>query len=127
MSTTPEPGLRGQRGARTAFRLIGVVLLVIALVMLGLGLQSFFSGFSDDATGFPSRFWMAFVGLLLLAPAGWCLQAGFVGVASRYVAGETAPVLKDSAAYLSDGQGVLGVGRTVDDAAPASGSAAGPY
>jgi hypothetical protein len=119
MSTTPEPGLRGQRGARTAFRVIGAVLLVVALVMLGLGLQSFFAGFSNEATGFPSRFWMAFVGVLLLGPAGWCLQAGFVGAASRYVAGETTPVIKDSAAYLTDGQGILGVGRTVDDAAPA--------
>jgi hypothetical protein len=55
--------------------------------------------------------------LLVVGPAGWCLQAGFLGAASRYVAGETTPVVKDSAAYLSDGEGFLGVGRTVDDAA----------
>ena len=60
--------------------------------------------------------------LLLLGPAGWCLQAGFLGAASRYVAGETTPVIKDSAAYLTDGEGILGVGRTVDDAQePATG------
>src|SRR3954451_11506195 len=125
MSTTPNPGLQRQRGARLAFRVIGLLLLVVALVLLGLGLQSFFSGFSDEGDGFPSRVWMAFVGVLLLGPAGWCLQAGFVGTASRYVAGETTPVVKDSAAYLTDGQGILGVGRTVDDAATQQ--APGPF
>jgi hypothetical protein len=34
------------------------------------------------------------------------------------------PVLKDSAAYLTDGKGVLGIGRTDDDAVAAS---AGPF
>jgi|SRR3954452_3848865 hypothetical protein len=125
MSTTPNPGLHTQRGTCMAFRVLGLVLLVVALVFLGLGLQSFFSGFGDPDADFPSRFWMAFVGVLLLGPAGWCLQAGFVGVASRYVAGETTPVLKDSAAYLSDGEGILGVGRTVDDARAPS-AATGP-
>ena len=52
---------------------------------------------------------------------GVCLQAGFIGAAARYGAGETAPVLRDTASYLTDGQGLLGVGRTVDDR-PASAS-----
>lgn len=126
MSTTQTPGLRGQDGMRIVFRIVGVVLLVAGLVFLGLGLQSFFAAFGNDDAGFPSRFWMAFVGILLLGPARWCLQAGFVGAASRYVAGETMPTVKDSAAYLSDGEGILGVGRTVDAATPAT-AAAGPY
>lgn len=117
MSTTSTPGLRGQGSWRLAFRVAGVILLVVALAFLGLGLQSFFSGFGDPEGGFPSRFWMAFVGILMLGPAGWCLQAGFVGAAARYVAGETTPVVKDSASYLTDGEGIIGVGRTIDDAA----------
>ena len=44
--------------------------------------------------------------------------------ASRFVAGETMPVVKDSASYLTDGEGVLGVGRTVDDGDQA---ATGPF
>ena len=40
------------------------------------------------------------------------LQWGFLGAAARYGAGETMPVVKDSATYLSDGEGILGVGRT---------------
>jgi hypothetical protein len=105
----------------------GIVLLVVALGFLAVGLQDFFS--SADSFDGPHKFWMVFVGILGLAVAGWCLQAGFMGAASRYVAGETAPVVKDSAAYLSDGEGILGVGRTVDDTADARSatSAAGPY
>lgn len=121
MSTTPPPGLRGQSSARTTFRVVGLVLLVVALGLLGAGLADFFSSMNSQSMEGPHDFWMVFVGILMLGPAGWCLQAGFLGTASRYVAGETMPVVKDSAAYLSDGQGVLGVGRTVDDAVPASG------
>jgi hypothetical protein len=96
---------------------IGVVLLVAALGLLGVGLADFF-GSMNSFEG-PHRFWMVMVGILMLGPAGWCLQAGFMGVAARYVAGETMPTVKASAAYLTDGEGILGVGRTVDDAAGA--------
>src|SRR4051795_12503973 len=125
MSTTQStpPGIRGQRSTRIAFRVVGLLLLVVALGLLAVGLQNLFS--TGDSFDGPDKFWMVFVGVLLLGPAGWCLQAGFVGVASRYVAGETTPVLKDSAAYLSDGEGILGVGRTVDDARAPS-AATGP-
>jgi hypothetical protein len=122
MSTPQAPGFRGQRPTRIAVRAVGLVLLVVALVFLAIGLQDFFS--SSDSFEGPHRFAMVLVGILMLGPAGWCLQAGFLGAASRYVAGETMPVVKDSAAYLSDGQGVLGVGRTVGAAPP--GPARGP-
>src|SRR4051795_3640336 len=126
MSTTQStpPGIRGQRSTRIAFRVVGLLLLVVALGLLAVGLQNLFS--TGDSFDGPDKFWMVFVGILMLGPAGWCLQAGFVGTASRYVAGETTPVVKDSAAYLTDGQGFLGVGRTVDDAAPAM-AATGPF
>jgi hypothetical protein len=45
----------------------------------------------------PSKFWMAFVGLPLIAVGGWFLQAGFVGAASRFVASETAPAVRTTA------------------------------
>jgi|SRR3954451_1396227 len=117
MSTTQStpPGIRGQRSTRIAFRVVGLVLLVVALGLLAVGLQNLFS--TGDSFEGPDKFWMVLVGILLLGPAGWCLQAGFLGAASRYVAGETTPTIKDSAAYLTDGRGLLGVGRTVDDAA----------
>jgi hypothetical protein len=108
------PGLRGQRVTRNVFRVVGLVALVVALGFMAVGLQDFFAS-ADSHT-----FWMIFVGIFGLAIAGWCLQAGFMGAASRYVAGETAPVIQDSAAFLTDGQGILGVGRTVDDVPPPS-------
>jgi hypothetical protein len=111
-----QPGFTRQQSARTAFRVAGVVLLFVALGFLANGLADFFS--SADTLDGPHKFWMIFVGILLLGPAGWCLQAGFMGAASRYVAGETMPVVKDSASYLTDGQGFLGVGRT--DSTPAT-------
>ena len=45
---------------------------------------------------------------------------------TRLAIGGAVPVVKDSAAYLTDGQGLLGVGRTVDDR-PAEQTATGPY
>lgn len=124
-STQPtSPGVPGQQGARMTFRVVGPLLLVAALGLLAVGLQDLFS--TGDSFEGPHRFWMVFVGILMLGPAGWCLQAGFLGAASRFVAGETTPVIKESAAYLSDGWCILGVGRTVDDGDQAS-SATGPF
>jgi hypothetical protein len=112
MSSMP-PGVSGQATARLWFRVGGLVLLLVALLLLGSGLADLFS--RGDPFESPHHVWMLFVGVLLLAPAGWCLQAGFMGAATRYAAGETMPLVKDSAAYLSDGQGIVGVGRTVDE------------
>jgi ribosomal protein L40E len=122
MSTTQQPpGLRGQRTARTVFRVVGVITLVVAVTFLVIGLKDFF-GSADSFEG-PHKFWMVFVGIFGLAIAGWCLQAGFMGAAARYAAGETVPTLKDSASYLTDGEGVLGIGRTVDDGPAATATA----
>jgi zinc-ribbon domain len=122
MSTSRPPGIRGQAAARTTFRVVGVVLLVVAVGFLAVGLADFFG--SMDSFDGPHRFWMVFVGIFGLAVAGWCLQAGYMGAAPRYAAGEATPVVKDSAAYLTDGEGILGIGRTVDDAEQ---GAAGPF
>jgi hypothetical protein len=126
MSTVQQqqPGLRGQRAARTIFRVVGIAVLVVAVTFLVIGLRDFFA--SSDSFEGPDRFWMVFVGIFGLAIAGWCLQAGFMGAVARYAAGETMPTVKDSAAYLTDGEGVLGIGRTVDDTAALPGAAIGP-
>jgi hypothetical protein len=107
------PGIRGQRVARNVFRVVGLVVLVAAVTFLVVGLRDFFA--SEDSFDGPHKFWMVFVGIFGLAIAGWCLQAGFLGAATRYAAGETMSTVKDSATYLTDGEGLLGVGRTVDD------------
>ena len=110
---TATPGLARQTQYRTTFRVLGGVVLVVGIVTFGYGITSVF-GSEDVPSGAQIA---AFMGGLLVVGIGlMLLQLGFVGAAARYGAGETMPVVKDSAAYLSDGEGILGVGRT-----------AGPY
>jgi len=120
MSNVPNPGLRNQPQFRNAFRVAGIILVGIGGTLVAIGFYTLFRLMTDDSfsqDGPPKQFFLAFVGMPILALGSWMMQAGFMGVAARYAAGEGAPVLKDSAAYLSDGQGILGVGRTVDDPA----------
>jgi len=112
MSNVPSPGLRGQERYRNAFRVAALVFGGITLWAGYVGLHALFTDpFAEGA-----KPWMMFIAIFGLFVTGVCAQAGFIGVASRYVAGESVPVLKDSVAYLTDGEGLLGVGRTVDDA-----------
>jgi hypothetical protein len=124
MST--NPGFARQSRYRTAFRALGAVVLVVGILVFGYGIRSVF-GSAD----FPPAGWkiVCFIGGLPVIGVGlMLLQAGFLGAAARYGAGETMPVVKDSASYLSDGQGILGVGRTADGAARSSASGgSGPY
>ncbi len=124
MSTTPGPGLRNQAGARTFFRVLGIVLTPVGVVVFVWGLTKVFgdTGFEGPE---PSHI-VAFIGGLPLIGFGlMALNVGFLGAAARYGAGETMPVVRDSASYLTDGEGILGVGRTVDDG-PRS-TVTGPY
>lgn len=119
----PNPGFRNQPVARTAFRVLGVLVVLVALGLMTVAGMEFFSleGFDQ-----PTRFWMFFVGIPLLAVGGWLLQAGFMGAGARYAAGELGPVAKDTAHYLTDGKGLLGVGATTSGATTAA-LATGPY
>jgi hypothetical protein len=114
---TPQPGLRNQAGVRTALRAGGALLLVAALGLVVTGGVEFFTLQDFEE---PHRFWMIMVGVPTLGIGLMMLQAGFAGAGARYAAGEYAPVAKDTAAYLSDGKGILGVGAT-------GGTVAGPY
>jgi zinc ribbon protein len=119
MSNVPSPGLRNQPQLRGTFRIAGAILTPLGLALFVIGFMSLISAsddpFAGDSFGPPKTVFLMFLGLPVVAVGAWCLQAGFMGVAARYAAGEGAPVIKDSAAYLTDGQGILGVGRTVDD------------
>jgi hypothetical protein len=110
MSHVPHPGLRNQAGLRTFFRIAGPLVLAASFVLAAIALVDFFT-----ATFMPTKFWMFFLAVPLFGLGGWLTQAGYAGVAARYASGELAPVAKDSAAYLTDGEGLLGIGRTVDD------------
>ena len=123
MSTLPDPGLARQRATRIALRVIGAVLVGIGLLVgvpAGLDLvDAMGSDFAEDpGGGLVGR--LALAGFSFVIGLGF-LNAGFVGTRSRYVAGEVAPVVRDSASYLSQGRGIMNVGRT------RASSATGPY
>jgi hypothetical protein len=100
--TRPDPSLRQQSGVRTFLRIGGPILLVIGGLMTIAAFASFFTAFGTGSM--PQNFWMGFVGLPLLA-IGWAMtQAGYLGPASRYVAGEVTDTVVDTL-------GALGVGR----------------
>lgn len=90
----PGPGLPNQAGARTAFRVLGVLLVGAGLVCVVVAGIDFFR--AAAAFGEPTKFWLFFVGLPLLAVGGGLMQAGYAGVAARYMSGEYAPVVKGS-------------------------------
>lgn len=108
--TTPQrPGLRHQAGVRTALRVGGAL---VALAGLGLAVTAGVELFTLQGFETPHKFWMGIVGLPLLGVGLMMLQLGFSGAGARFAAGEYAPVVKDTAGYLSDGKGILGVGAT---------------
>lgn len=123
---TRSPGFARQGTARTIFRILGIVLTVVGLLLVVSGFVRFVG--SEPGDGLDSAF-LTFVGGGFLAVIGFaCINLGFMGASARYAAGETMPVVKDSASYLTDGEGVLGVGRTVDDRATEAASLrTGPY
>jgi hypothetical protein len=122
------PGLRQQSGLRTLFRVLGVVMAPLGVLLLAVGFYRFvtFDPSGWDA-GPPDGVLMFALGGVLAVTGFGFLNAGFMGASARYTAGETMPVVKDSATYLSDGEGILGVGRTVDDQHVTQRAAAGPY
>ena len=124
MRPVPTPGLGTQEKYRNSFRVLGVIVFGTGLLLTCIAFLDFFSAFTDMSGGMPTVFFLAFIGMPLMGVGSWLLRAGFLGMATRYAAGETMPVVKDSAAYLSDGEGFHGIGRTVDD--QPSRAAAGP-
>ncbi len=104
-SVTPNhtgPGYRDQSTKRLVFRVLGVIFMGAALVLFGLAVADFFahSDMSDPEFGEPGKFWMFFAGLPFFLLGGIFLQLGFAGAGAKYMAGEYAPVLKDSLDHI---------------------------
>ena len=97
-----DPGLRDQASVRSALRLGGPIVFGIGLLLTAIALIDFFSSFGSFG-GMPTNFWMAFIGLPMMG-IGWAMiQAGYLGSATRYVAGEVAPTLRDTIGALGFG------------------------
>jgi len=93
---------------RSALRVIGPLILIIGLVLTIVGLSGFFSAFgSGPSFGGPPpgmrRFFLAFIGLPMMAVGGAITKFAFMGSVARYVASEAAPVVKDTTNYMIDG------------------------
>lgn len=89
-----RPQRTDQATLRTVLRVGGPILLVIGLVLTFAALSDFFASFGSFQQ--PRSFGLAFIGIPLIAAGGWMIQAGFIGPATRYVAGEVAPGVRDA-------------------------------
>ena len=87
---------------RSALRVGGAVVLGIGLIFTLIGFADFFASMGTFAM--PTKFWMAFIGLPTIAIGAAMLRAGFLGSATRYVAGEVAPTLKEALGYAGVGE-----------------------
>ena len=96
--TPRPPQLSQQPAVRSFLRLGGPIVLGIGLVLTVIAVADFFSAFGTFTQ--PTNFWMAFVGLPMIAIGGGMIQAGYLGVATRYVAGEVTPTIKDTLEYV---------------------------
>ena len=121
MSNDTGPGLARQSTVRTTARVLAVALLVVGAYLAVKGGRAFAAEWDDPfGSGGPGS-------ILTLAAGGFCLvfglaaaSVGWLRAQASYAAGATMPVVKESAAYLTDGRGLSGVGRS--ESAPATGS-----
>ncbi|HEX7195430.1 MAG TPA: zinc ribbon domain-containing protein [Candidatus Limnocylindria bacterium] len=101
----PDPSLHDQAAWRTGLRIAGPILLLIGIVLTAVAMIDFFSAFSSF--GMPQRFWLAFIGLPLVALGTAITKFAYLGPASRYVAGELTPTLRDTLGALGIGSGTV--------------------
>ena len=87
-----------QRSNRSFLRVAGPVAIVIGLVLTIVGMGSFFSAFGSAEM--PSNFWMAFIGLPLIVIGATMTGIGYLGAATRYVAGQVTPTIRDTLGAL---------------------------
>ena len=103
-------------GIRTVLQVVGPTIALLGLAFIVIGFGSFFAAFGNH-DGPPRYFWCAFIGMPLLGVGLMISKFAFLGRVSRYVAGETAPVAKDTFNYLADGtqKGVRTVAAAVGE------------
>jgi protein-S-isoprenylcysteine O-methyltransferase Ste14 len=86
---------------RSILRGAGLLIAAVGLVLLIIGMVSFFSAFGGG--GAPRLFWCCFVGLPLLFVGGVMCMFGFMGAVARYTAAEQVPVATDIISDLAEG------------------------
>lgn len=91
----------GHREIRLVARIVGPLMIAVGAIFTAVGLISFFSAMNGN--GPPQYFWCGFVGLPLIAFGSGVTQFAYLGMFARYIAGETAPVHKDTFNYVAKG------------------------
>ncbi|MEX2171015.1 MAG: hypothetical protein WD851_16975 [Pirellulales bacterium] len=86
--------------ARTILRVGGPLLLALGLLLVAIGLASFFASMGSFEP--PRYFWCGFVGMPLLFVGAVMTMFGYFGAFQRYIAGESAPVAKDVVNYMGE-------------------------
>jgi hypothetical protein len=98
---------------RTFLRVGGPIVALAGLIFMIVGIGNFFAAFGGHEP--PRYFWCVFAGMPLLALGLTMCKFGYVGAFFRYLAGETAPVAKDTFNYVADGAqpGLRAVGKSI--------------
>jgi len=99
----PDPGLPEQASLRSALRIIGPVTAAVGFLLTAIAMIDFFTAFGGMAI--PGNFWMAFIGLPLIAIGSAITKFAYLGPASRFVAGEVTPTIRDTLGALGLGSG----------------------
>ena len=119
----------GHDAFRAVLRVAGPLLILVGGGMFVAGIISFTRSFDSvgDHSIFghvleprssarePSRFWMCFVGMPIAVAGIAATRFAYLGAAARYVAGEVAPVARDTVNYMVDGtkQSIATVGAAL--------------
>jgi hypothetical protein len=98
-----------------ALRMWGPILAGIGLLLIIIGIGSFFASFGSFEP--PRYFWCAFLGMPILFVGLVFCGFAFLGAIARYQTGEVAPVAKDTFNYLAEGtrEGVKTVAAAIGE------------
>ena len=115
----------GHRSLRDLFRVLGPVILGIAILLMIVAGVDFFRAFGGSEP--PRLFWCFFLAVPMLFVGGVMVQFGYAGKVARYMAQEMAPVGKDTFNYVADGtqEGVKTVAAAVGQGLAQGGAALG--
>jgi hypothetical protein len=127
MKAEPKPAPEidpSHQRKRNVLRVVGPMLLGIGLILLIVGTVDFFRAFGGH--GEPKLFWFNFIALPLMWLGFVLSSAGFAGSVQRYMAGETAPVAKDTVNYLADGtkEGIKTIAKAMGEGLASAGGRA---